>query len=118
LNHILTFRKFDFVPARNFIKKKPPRLRRRPGARFGSTAAPAVVRRALAVNSSREPKAFTMVWSACIAVADDEGVVGCARGGRAPQTNGLLHFLHHQHFDGFAARHKFELLIFCGFVFG
>ena len=52
---------------------------------LGSTAAPAVVRRALAVNSSREPKAFTMVWSACIAVADDEGVVGCARGGRAPQ---------------------------------
>jgi len=72
-------------PPKILSRKNHPGRGGVPAQVLGSTAAPAVVRRALAVNSSREPKAFTMVWSACIAVADDEGVVGCARGGRAPQ---------------------------------
>jgi hypothetical protein len=32
LDEFLSFHAFDFAPAKNFIKKKPPRPRRRPGA--------------------------------------------------------------------------------------
>ena len=52
---------------------------------FGSTAAPAVVRRALAPNASHENQTICHGFDAPSAEADDEGVVGCARGGRAPQ---------------------------------
>jgi phenylacetate-CoA ligase len=47
---------------------------------LGSAVAPTAVRRALAPNSTRsKPTELT----------DDEGVVGCARGGRAPQANSV-----------------------------
>ena len=49
---------------------------------LGSTGASPVVRRALAVNISGAMKIIAQ--SPCRTNANNEGVVGCARGGRAP----------------------------------
>ncbi|MBI3851816.1 MAG: hypothetical protein HY298_16295 [Verrucomicrobia bacterium] len=51
--------------------------------RMGSAAAPAAVRRALAPNRSRGKQ--TNNSDPALVEASDEGVVGTARGGRAPQ---------------------------------
>ena len=50
---------------------------------LGSTGASPVVRRALAANISGAMKIIAQ--SPCRTNANDEGVVGCARDGRAPQ---------------------------------
>ena len=55
---------------------------------MGSAAAPAAVRRALAPNTSRGEHT-NRFERAHAQEANDEGVVGCARGGRAPHFNTL-----------------------------
>src|SRR6185503_13014085 len=58
----------------------------------GSVHAPSAVRRALAPN----PGFSTLIELVCALNANDEGVVGCARGGRAPflsqDSDNLIHF--------------------------
>jgi len=49
----------------------------------GSAAAPAAIRRAHASNTAASERATVFTFTRND--ANDDGVVGCARGGRAPQ---------------------------------